>query len=95
MLQSVYGAVGRSAGCASPVYCDAPDVEIAVLQGEEDDVVLLLNHSPDPVTTTLSCDRRVASIADVRGGAPVPIGVNGFTVPLEGSGTSALRLSYA
>jgi endo-1,4-beta-mannosidase len=95
MLRSVYGAVGRSAGCASPVYCDAPDVEIAVLQGENDDVVLLLNHAAEPVTATLSCDRLVASIADVRGGAPVPIGVNGFTVPLEGNGTSALRLSYA
>jgi endo-1,4-beta-mannosidase len=95
ILRSVYAAVGRSAGCASPVYCDSPDVEIAVLQGEDDDVVLLLNHAPDPVTATLSCDRRVASIADVRGGAPVPIGVNGFTVPLEANGTSALRLSYA
>jgi hypothetical protein len=95
MVRSVYAAVGRSAGCASPVYCDAPEVEIAVLQGESDDVVLLLNHAPEPVTATLSCDRRVASIADVRGGAPVPIGANGFTVPLEGNGTSALRLSYA
>ncbi len=95
MVRSVYGAVGRSAGCASPVSCDTADVEIAVLQGENDDVVLLLNHASDGVTATLSCDRRVASIADVRGGAPVPIGVNGFTVPLEGNGTSALRLSYA
>ena len=48
MLRSVYGAVGRSAGCASPVSCDAPEVEIAVLQGEDDDVVLLLNHAPEP-----------------------------------------------
>ncbi len=95
MLQSVYGAVGRSAGCASPVYCDTPDVEVAVLQGENDDVVLLLNHAPRGVTATLSCDRRVASIADVRGGAPVPIGANGFTVPLEANGASALRLAYA
>lgn len=95
MLRTVYGAVARSAGAGAPVECDAPQIEVALFQGETDDVLLLLNHSPEKVQANLATERRVASIADVRGGAPVAIGGNGFGVPLEPNGAVALRLAYA
>lgn len=95
MLREVYGSVARSAGAGAPVECDAPDVEVALFQGETDDVVVLLNHSAEKLQAGLVSERRVASIADVRGGAPVAVGGNAFGVPLEANGAVALRLSYA
>ncbi len=95
LLREVYGAVARAAGCGAPVRCSVPDVEVAIFQGELDDVLVLLNHSADKVEAALSVDRRVASISDVRGGTPVAVGGNGFTVSLEPNGATALRLTYA
>jgi endo-1,4-beta-mannosidase len=94
MLRTVYGAVARSAGAGAPVECDAPQIEVALFQGETDDVLLLLNHAAEKVQVNLVTERRVASIADVRGGAPVAIGGVGFGVPLEANSGAALRLSY-
>lgn len=95
MAREVYGAVARAAGCAGPVACDAPDVEVALFQGDADDVLLLINHSPRKIDAALSMDRRVASIADVRGGSPVGVGGTSFGVPIEANGAVALRLTYA
>lgn len=95
MLREVYGAVARGAGCGAPVGCDSPDVEVALLQGDSDDVLLLLNHSAAPLNAGLTTERRVASIVDVRGGAPVAVGGTEFGVPIEANGVVALRLSYA
>ena len=64
-------------------------------QGDTEDVLVLVNHSPEKVTAALSTERRVASIADVRGGAPVAVGGPVFSVPLEPSGVAALRIAYA
>ncbi len=95
LVREVYGAVARGAGCGAPVGCSHPDVEVALYQGETDDVLLLLNHAPEKISTTLSTERRVASIDDVRGGAPVAVGGTVFGVPLEPNGVLALRLTYA
>ncbi|MDZ4168598.1 MAG: beta-galactosidase trimerization domain-containing protein [Coriobacteriia bacterium] len=95
MAREVYGAVARAAGCGAPVECAAPDVEVALLQGETDDVLILLNHSPAEVSAGLVTERRVASIADVRGGAPVAVGGTAFAVPLDGNAATALRITYA
>jgi len=94
MLRAVYGAVARAAGCGAPVDCDVPEVETALFLGEEDDILVLLNHSAEKVTAGLSLDRPVASIADVRGGHPVAVGDAGFGVPLAPNGAVALRLMY-
>ncbi|MBA4370163.1 MAG: hypothetical protein C0418_01105, partial [Coriobacteriaceae bacterium] len=95
MLRSVYGAVARAAGCGAPALCDKPTVEIAMFNGERDDIVLLLNHSPEKLTAGLTLDRPVASIADVRGGQPAAVGGVSFGVPLAANGAAALRLTYA
>ena len=34
------------AGCGAPIDCDAPEVELALFQGETDDVLVLINHAP-------------------------------------------------
>ncbi len=95
LLREVYGAVARSAGCGAPVECSVPEVEVALLQGESEDILLLINHAPEKVAPSLTTDRRIASIADVRGGAPVAVGGSTFGVTVEANGVLALRLSYA
>ncbi|PKQ15200.1 MAG: hypothetical protein CVT67_10725 [Actinobacteria bacterium HGW-Actinobacteria-7] len=95
LIREVYGAVARAAGCGAPVECSAAEVEVALFQGEADDVVVLLNHSDAKEEAVLTLERRVASISDVRGGTPVAVGSNTFTVGLEPNGASALRLTYA
>lgn len=94
-ITEVYGAVARSAGCGAPVTCDSPDVEVALFQGDTEDVLLLLNHSPEKISAGLMTDKRVISIADVRGGAPVAVGGTTFGVPIEANSAVALRLAYA
>lgn len=95
MAREVYGAVARAAGCAGPVACSVPEVEVALFQGEADDIVLLINHAAEKVEAALATDRRVASIADVRGGAPVAVGGTAFGVPIDANGAVVLRLTYA
>lgn len=94
LLRTVYGAVADAAGCGGPLVCDTPVVEVAVFSSDIDDVVLLLNHSAEKVTAGLACERKVATIADVRGGSPVDVGDTSFGVPLGPNGAAALRLSY-
>jgi len=95
LAREVYGAVARAAGCGAPVDCDLGDVEVSLFQGEADDVLVLMNHTPDKVGATLTTERRVASIADVRGGVPVAVGGTVFSVPLDANGVAALRITYA
>lgn len=95
LLREVYGAVARSAGCGAPVVCDVPAVEVTLLQGESEDVLVLINHAPEKVSPSLTTDRRIASVTDARGGAPVAVGGSTFGVAIEPNGVLALRLSYA
>jgi beta-galactosidase len=94
LLRSVYGASARAAGAALPLTCDVPEVEIALFGGEEDDILLLLNHSPEKVTATITTDRAVASVADVRGGQAAPVGGNVFGVPLAANEAASLRVVW-
>jgi len=91
----VYGAVARGAGCAAPVSCDAPDVEVALFQGDGEDVLVLINHDASKITASIFTDRVVTSIAAVRGGAAVAVGGRTFGVPLDANGVAALRVAYA
>lgn len=92
--RSIIGALAASAGALPGVTCDTPGVETAVFGGEEDDVVVVLNHRPEKVTATLATERVVVSVADVRGGAAAPVGGTSFGVPLPPNGATALRLTY-
>ena len=94
LLREVYGAVARTAGCGTPVECGEPAVELALFNGDEDDILLLLNHGPTKRTAHLTFERFVASISDVRGGTPVEVGSTTFGVPLEPNGVATLRLAY-
>ena len=94
LLREVYGAVARAAGCGAPVSCDIAEVEVTLFSGESEDVLVLVNHAPVKVAANLTTERRVASIADVRGGAAVAVAGTFFGVPLEANGAVALRLSY-
>ncbi len=95
LAREVYGAVARGAGAGAPIGCDQADVEVALFQGDTDDVLVALNHSDVPVDAQLSTERRVASITDVRGGAPVAVGGTAFGISLEPNAATALRLTYA
>ncbi len=95
MVRTVYGSVARAAGAAPVLGCDSPGVEVAVFLGEEDDIVLALNHAPVAVTATLSSERVVAGVADARGGKPAEVGGKSFGVPLGPNAAAALRLTYA
>jgi beta-galactosidase len=94
LLREVYGAAARAAGCGAPIHCDAPGVEVALFQGSGDDVLVLVNHRPVKVSPQFVADRRVASIADVRGGAQIAVGANRFGAQLGPNGVVALRLTY-
>ncbi len=93
-VREVYGAVARAAGCGAPVRCSSPDVELALFQGDAEDVLVALNHRPEKLSAHLSMDRRVASVTDVRGGAAVAVGGTAFDITLEPNGVSTLRLAY-
>lgn len=93
-MREVYGAVARNAGCGAPLSCDAPEVELALFQGEGDDVLLLVNHSAEKVTANLVTERRVGSIVDVRGGSPVAVGGTAFGLPIEANSAVAVRMVY-
>ncbi|MDO8914681.1 MAG: cellulase family glycosylhydrolase [Coriobacteriia bacterium] len=95
MLRTVYGALSRAAGAALPLACDTPEVEIALFNGEQDDIVLLLNHSPETLTATVTAERLIASIADVRGGQPTSVGSPAFGVPLGPNGAASLRVVWS
>ena len=95
LLREVYGAVARGAGCGAPVQCDAPGVELALFQGEANDVLVLISHEPYPLSAALTLERRVGSIADVRGGAQVPVDGRQFSAQLAANGVVALRITYA
>lgn len=95
LVREVYGAVARAAGCGAPIECSVPEVEVALFQGEADDVVVLLNHADINHDAAVTTERRVVSISDVRGGSTVAVGSTTFTVALEANGATALRLTYA
>jgi hypothetical protein len=95
MLRTVYAAVARAAGATLPLACDTPEVEVALFAGEEDDILLLLNHSPERLTATVTTERAVATIADVRGGQPTAIAGTVFGVPLGPNGAASLRVVWA
>ncbi len=93
-LRRIYGAVADAAGCGSKVKCDAPPVEVALFGGDADDVLFLLNHDSEPVTATVTFERSVDTVVDVRGGEPVAVKGRTFGVPLGAFGATALRVSY-
>jgi beta-galactosidase len=95
LLREVYGAVARGAGCGAPIDCDTPSVEVALFQGDVDDVLVLINHEPVKCSVGLASDRRVESIVDVRGGAHVAVGGTTFAAQLGPSGVVTLRITYA
>lgn len=94
LLRTVYGAVARAAGSGPVVDCDDPVVEIAQFQGDGDDVVCVLSHDMAPRTATLTTERVVASVTDVRGGKAADVGARSFGVPLGPNGAALLRLTY-
>jgi endo-1,4-beta-mannosidase len=95
MLRTVYAAVSRAAGATLSLSCDTPEVEVALFAGEEDDILLLLNHSPERLTATVTTDRVVTSISDVRGGQPAVVAGTVFGVPLGPNGAASLRVVWA
>jgi endo-1,4-beta-mannosidase len=95
LLREVYGAVARAAGCGAPVACSVPEVELALFQGEAEDLLVLINHSPVAVNAELSTTRRVGSIVDLQGSAPTGVGTTVFRVKIGSNGTVTLRLAYS
>jgi fructosamine-3-kinase len=88
------GLEALAAGAGPVIDCDQPEAEVALFLGEEEDVVLVLSHSPEPMTATLTAERVVASVADIRGGKPAAVGAKAFGVPLTANGAVGLRLTY-
>lgn len=94
LLREAYGAVALAAGATVPFDCDRPEVETALLTGEGEDVMLLLNHAAEKVTATIRMDRAVKAVADVRAAEPTPVSSEGFAVSLPLGGAAALRVLY-
>lgn len=94
LLRTVYGSVANAAGAGPVIDCDEPSAEIALFAGDAGDVVFVLNHSAEPVSATLTVERVVASVADIRGGKAAEVGARAFAVPLGPNAAVALRLTY-
>lgn len=94
MLREIYGSVARKTGCALPMSCDRHSVEVALFSGESDDVVVLFNHALEKSVVTLTFERKIVHIADVRGGRPVMVNDLSFGLPVEGGAGTALRITY-
>ncbi|MBN1192912.1 MAG: beta-galactosidase trimerization domain-containing protein [Coriobacteriia bacterium] len=94
LLRTVYGSVACAAGAGPVIGCDEPSAEIAVFTGAAEDVVFVLNHSAEQVTATLTLERVVASVRDIRGGEAVEVGERAFAVPLGANEAVTLRLTY-
>ena len=94
LLRTVYGAVANAAGAGPTIDCDESAAELAVFLGETDDVVMVLNHSGEDITATLTTERLVTSVTDIRGSAPAQVDARAFGVPVPAHGAVALRLAY-
>lgn len=94
LLRMVYAAAARAAGAALPLSCDRPEVEVALFSGEEEDVMVLLNHAPDTFTAQIATERIVSTVADLRGGVPAPVGGREFGVPMQANGAVSLRIVW-
>ena len=95
LLREVYGAVAKAAGCGAPVSCSAPDVEVALFQGDAEDLLVLINHAPIAVNPQLVTGRRVDSVVELQGGSPIEVNGTIFQVRLQANGAVALRLAYS
>jgi hypothetical protein len=58
-------------------------------------VLLMLNHTPEKRRCSVSLERVVETVAEVRGGEPVAVGDRSFQVELGPNGPAVLRLRYA
>ncbi|HET6351478.1 MAG TPA: beta-galactosidase trimerization domain-containing protein [Coriobacteriia bacterium] len=94
MLSEVYAAAARMAGCEPLVACDVAGIEVALFQGEDSDVLVLVNHDAEEHSANVTLYRLVASIADVRGGEAVEVNSTAFGVSVKASDAVALRIAY-
>lgn len=94
LLTEVYVASAHMAGCDPHVGCDAPGVEVALLQGDDGDVLILVNHDPAESRTNVTLSRVVATLADVRGGEDVAVDSTTFGVTIQPSDAVALLVTY-
>ncbi|MCE5191668.1 MAG: cellulase family glycosylhydrolase [Actinomycetia bacterium] len=94
LVRTVYGTVAGAAGAGALLECDMPEAEIAHFLGEDDDILLVLSHNAEKMTVTLTTPRTVATVQDVRGGAPAEVGGRTFGVPLGPNGVAALRVKF-
>ncbi len=95
LLREVYGAAARAAGCGAPMACSAPEVELTLFQGDEEDLLILINHAPFALSADLSTTRRVRSIAELQSDQATDVDGARFQVRLAGNGAVALRLAYS
>ena len=95
LLRTLYRAAARESGANGFVACDEPAAEIALFIGEEDDALLVLNHSGMSITPVITAGRVVASVADLAGSRSARVGEQSFGVPLRPYGVAGLRLDYA
>jgi endo-1,4-beta-mannosidase len=94
MLRTVYGSLAGAAGAAAPFSCDRPEVEATLLTGESDDVLMALNHGYEKLVADFTFERRVASVADIRGGTASAIAGTAFGVRLAPFDATVLRVTY-
>jgi hypothetical protein len=95
LLRAVYGSLAASSGAGAPFVCDRPEVETALLSGDDGDVLVVLNHAAEKVTANLTFERRIAAVADVRGGQAVPVTGPAFGTVTPAFGAVVLRLTYS
>lgn len=94
LADGIYSMFARAAGCLPPLSCDRPEVELGLFAGDENDVLVLVNHARRPVDAAISSDRRVAAVTPLRRGGAVEVGTRSFEVPLGPLEVAAVGVAY-
>lgn len=97
LLRRLYQGAARVAGAASPYECDAPELELGVLHGEDgaSDILLAINHEAYDVQARFVSERPIISVTDLLTEQTVEVGTSELLVPMRAHHAKALRLALA
>jgi hypothetical protein len=94
MVRGLYASMAEAAGCGPLIDCDRAEVEVGLFSGEDDDVVVLINHGSSTLAATVSVCQRLTAFEDLVMRQVQSVDADSFSVSLPAYGVAVLRLVY-